>query len=553
MLVLLIVLLLMSFSAYGAVNSEGCIECHSNVKGVSHGSVSCTGCHSDIKDLPHEEKLPRPSCNLCHEKTAGAYRASIHGRKRLDCKACHRAHFPGKDKKRCFSCHGTVSHDSLPSKQKHIDILGCTGCHGKTGKGFIQVDIELKKGTIPKEVIDDDSNNVIDSGEWERLQSLLKGQVQGFHRTEVTYFLSGDPHAIRGKPVSCYDCHRDKMVFAGAKLKFSGKAAIEVAADPEIFLPRLPDIAKYKETVHGSNGIACRDCHASRDHVSDSVCGDCHAKVNAVYRGTRHAKSGATKCVDCHNPHSIKGYKQLTANERIAVCARCHGDYLKRHKWLPNRELHFKYLECSTCHSPGSTKSIVFRLGVRSDGKEKVLAYEDFAGTMGKNVRLGDMIDENMDKGVLFRELTSLYLQLQRKLGEKVYIDSSIIVTDAYHDYSVKSRREKVCTTCHSERAPFYDSMFLVVPEKDRLVYTPVKGTILSALPTSMFIDMCLLGEAKITLQDWSRLVRSDRKGRLEQIRELGFKWIDFLGILVMLIVLFLILLHGIARLIFRK
>ena len=39
--------------------------------------------------------------------------------------------------------------------------------------------------------------------------------------------------------------------------------------------------------------------------------------------------------------------------------------------------LHFDYLECSTCHSPKSTKSIVFSFSYREGNTKKVLTYND--------------------------------------------------------------------------------------------------------------------------------------------------------------------------------
>jgi predicted CXXCH cytochrome family protein len=552
--VVLLILLLIPLSLHSTIKSEDCFECHNNYKGFAHRGISCVDCHDDISSIPHKEKFLRPSCKTCHKEITEIYSKNIHEAKRLDCKGCHDVHFLDKETKGCTSCHTTITHKSLPSREKHLGVLECIACHGKAVRSEVEIGIHIKEGkALTRQTFDLDGNNVIDGGEWDNIQTFLSKNLKGAYRIDVKYYSKGSVHGIAQKPIACKNCHTDRGLFSDARLKFSGIISYEIPIESKIFIPKLPSITKYKETVHGKKGIECYDCHISQKHINDSICISCHDELYGIYKDTPHAKKGATKCTDCHNPHSIKTYKELDSKERLTVCSRCHKDYINKHKWLPNTALHFKYLECSTCHSPDSTKSIVFYFGIRERGKEKVLDYADLRDISDRDMNLVSLVDRDKNGVVISRELADFFIELKNRLKKDLFIGSSIIVTKVYHEYSVKGQREKVCATCHSEHAAFYDSMFFILPEKDKYIYIPVKGTTLSALPTSLVIDMFLLGEEKVKIEDFKKLFAAGHKERFEHIRELGLKWIDLLGILLTLLTFLLIIIHAIVRIAKRR
>ena len=70
--------------AGAALKTEDCLECHDAYEKYSHGGVACVDCHSTITSLPHADKLPRPACAVCHEKTAESFSRSLHSREGLD-------------------------------------------------------------------------------------------------------------------------------------------------------------------------------------------------------------------------------------------------------------------------------------------------------------------------------------------------------------------------------------------------------------------------------------------------------------------------------------
>ena len=86
-------LLFLSSGASAGVKTDECLDCHEGYKNYSHAGISCADCHSTITDLPHADKLPKPACAACHEKTVNKYNRSIHHEKGLACDACHRVHF----------------------------------------------------------------------------------------------------------------------------------------------------------------------------------------------------------------------------------------------------------------------------------------------------------------------------------------------------------------------------------------------------------------------------------------------------------------------------
>jgi predicted CXXCH cytochrome family protein len=530
---------------------DTCYTCHDTYKNAQHGSVSCTDCHRNIQDLPHGGNLEKPKCGQCHSNVQPAYNRSVHASRNMRCIDCHDAHSPSKERKDCRQCHANLRHPTLPSAEKHLNALNCDACHSHVSKSSIDVNVIVRKGKpVTKSAIDPDSNNILNKKEWDNLLGILQEDVS---RINTKYSARGDVHKVKKQATPCETCHAKGTLFKNASLRVSGATSFEMPVERNVFIPDLPSIEQFAGTLHGRKGVQCSDCHASQKKVTDQVCINCHKTTYNVYKSTVHASSGATVCTDCHNPHSITTYKKLNARERLNVCSRCHKDYLEKHDWLPNTMLHFDYLECSTCHSPKSTKSIAFSFSYWEGGTKKNLAYGDLRNTFVDAKNITSLIDTNRDGSVVSQELSDFFIDLKKKLKKDLFVGSSLIVTRVHHDYSSLSKKEKVCGTCHSEAAPFYESMYLVIPEEEGQVYLPVKGTTLSALPAYLFVDLSLLGEEKIKNEDIRKLFTLTGKERTAFIKELGWKWIDFFGITLFGIVIIGIVLHIIGRIMWRR
>lgn len=551
---LVFAIILFSMPVFGALKVEDCLECHEDYKAFVHGPVSCTDCHTDITELPHKEKLKKPACAECHEKARAVFTKSIHGKKGMECKECHAVHYMNKEKKYCAFCHTDVPHKSLPVKGIHLTRLQCVACHASVTATEIEVDVTISDNKpVNKLLVDGDGNGVIDAKEWSVIEAFLEQGYKDKYKINKRFIVKADVHGIEGQPAPCADCHIDRKRFGKARLKSIGSTAYDTPVDPKLFLEEIPPIARYKETVHGKRGVVCADCHVSTEKISDSVCINCHKEIFNLYKYSPHGERNAAHCTDCHNPHRIKGYKDLNAQERVAICARCHKDYISKHTWLPNTALHFHYLECTTCHSPESQKSMTFTFSRKTPQGASSLTHEEMGRLLPPGSEVGKMLDSNGDRVVSSEELGNYFLRLREKLGKQLYLDGALLVTKVYHNFTVTRHHEKECTACHSKDAPFYASMFLVVPEQEGRLYIPVKGTVLSALPISLATDMALLGEEKIRHEDIRRLFRARSEERSAFTRELGLKWIDFVGVTVAILILCFVALHAALRVFTRR
>lgn len=538
--------LILRLDAGAAVKTEECLECHDTFKGYSHEGVGCADCHSSILSLPHPDKVPKPACAACHQNTVSLYGRSIHKKKGLECTQCHDVHFLQKERKYCGSCHGDVPHTSLPSAKKHLNELVCVGCHGRPEKTDIRVSLDVAgSGGAAIDALGRDRASVIDKAEWHGLEDLLQTKLKGRYTLSKVYRVVADPHGVTEKRVECTNCHGEKGYFLDARLEISNKENVERTLDRRIFIPELPSAKEFGSTVHGKAGVSCADCHLSQKRIAEgwsenrTVCTKCHKETAEIYDSSVHARVGATHCVECHNPHRIKSYKELQAPERIAVCTRCHKDYLRKHAWLPNTSLHFSYLECADCHSPRSEKSMVFYFARKKPSGKVRLSYEDLLGLCGTDP--SNLIDHSPDN-----EIGRTFSVLRGK-DKNVIIDASIVVTRAYHDYSETNIKERRCVTCHSREAAFYNSMFFLLPCGDSTRYVPVKGTLLATYPIGTSIDFFLLGQDKIKREDFRRFLSS------EQLGGLGFKWIDFLALSVIALIVVGVTGHIILRLTVKR
>jgi predicted CXXCH cytochrome family protein len=548
--------LFLSMPSAAAVKAEECLGCHDKYEGASHKGVGCLDCHSSVTDLPHADKMPKPDCTRCHEKTVGLYKTDFHNRLGLACGRCHNVHFLNKEQKSCTSCHGSVKHAAMPSKPRHLGSLPCLACHGLPEKTELRIRVTVWGKKAPgAATIDTNGNHPVGKEEWNRLEDLLQHSFEGNYSVEKRYLISGGFHTVTTKPAPCGACHSESGYFSDALLKVGGSRSYEIPVDRRAFIPLLPASEDFSRTVHGESGVTCVDCHGSEKKTAhgwkmdSTVCAKCHTDVSEAHSQSVHVKKNAAVCVDCHNPHRIKSYRDLTAEERTAICARCHGNYVGMHRWLPNTRLHFSYLECATCHSPGSQKSMVYYFAEEENGAKAPLSYDRLVALCGqdpaKSITGGGDGETDSRIGRLFTVL--------KRRNKHIIIDASIIVTKVYHNYTETRIKEKECLSCHSRQAEFYDSMLFRLPAKESVSYIPVKGTVFSSYPIETFVDLFLLGEEKLTKRDFQVFFGLKEPRETERVASLSFKLIDFIGLFLMFLVLAGICVHVTLRLTVKR
>ncbi len=395
--------------------------------------------------------------------------------------------------------------------------------HGQPEKKGMAVRIKTKGDRrVDRSLTGRDGNQYLSKAEWDAFSDILHADNGTSYRVLTAFTAEGDSHTVSRTP----------------------------------FVPESPSRERFSKTVHGRNGVVCSDCHKpgadmTGDRPKDStVCLACHKEVQETYGRSIHARKGATRCADCHDPHNVKSYRELSANERIAVCSRCHKDYVRRHRWLPNTVLHFRYLECATCHSPQSQKGVVFYIARKANGKRLPLSHDQLVALYGSDPTPG--IRDPGDAAPADDRIGRLFTALAER-DRGLVIDASIVVTGVHHDYSETRLEEKKCVTCHSGNAVFYNSMFFVLPGKEGVEYIPVRGTLISAYPIGGFVDFFLLGENKIRKEDIYSILGKETTQRTRYTPALAFKLIDLLGLLGVVLVLGGICLHILLRVVVKR
>jgi predicted CXXCH cytochrome family protein len=287
--------------------------------------------------------------------------------------------------------------------------------------------------------------------------------------------------------------------------------------------------------------VECIDCHADLTilrvgeafqvkGLKTPVCANCHADVMAEYKNSLHAKVSEKICFGCHDPHSSVPFRGLSVGQRQAICAKCH-DPEQGHDWLPQRELHFKALECTMCHAPEAEKGIVFYLQrVTEGGKVERLEYGEVAKLLGmEGPDLGKLIDRDGNGFLEDREvLVFLQLLKERSPRKNIELGVRVLVLKPSHNYT-KGTTAKDCSLCHSSQAGFYSKLIMEIPEYGGGIRTlRMDKSILAGIHAiSATGSFYLLGEGRLTKRDIVDF--------LFMVRKIGYKWLDVIGILFIL------------------
>jgi len=187
-----------------------------------------------------------------------------------------------------------------------------------------------------------------------RSQFGLAGLALGFSLLLVIMSLSAAPVAAAppaqgDKPTdeTCLACHQQ----AGMTVQIGGQS-----------LPLTIDVEAFSASVHGTEAIACVDCHTNitgfphpevtasspRDFSLElyPVCQQCHTEqyekvLDSVHqRALAAGNTNAAVCTDCHNPHTQprlthKDTGELLLGARLVIpqtCAKCHNAIYETYK-----------------------------------------------------------------------------------------------------------------------------------------------------------------------------------------------------------------------------
>jgi len=298
---------------------------------------------------------------------------------------------------------------------------------------------------------------------------------------------------------------------------------------------RFIDPLRVARSAHARKGIGCTSCHEGITSISpeekfphrrgiEPKCAECHQKEAAEYDKSLHAQVSKKLCFSCHNPHYSVSFRSMSGDERKGICLKCH-DATRTHLWLPQKELHFNYLECTSCHSlKAQIGMTIFMVDKAEGSKEAVLNFSQLQPFLDPGKTLVETLDRDANGTISDVELFSFMKSVQEGGISTAGLEVRILVLNPVHDFSSKGEKARDCTLCHSKDARFYSTILLEIPDKDGGFTTlPVdKGILVSRGPGPFMVDFYLLGESKIR--------REDLEDLLLVVRRIGFKWLDLLG-----------------------
>ena len=270
---------------------------------------------------------------------------------------------------------------------------------------------------------------------------------------------------------ACLECHGSSDI-----LEMSGEERLEMVIPApekqEVYKGELTlyvDYEKFRSTVH--RDLSCIDCHNDIEDIPHTQrlgmvdCAQCHEEIVGQYNKSKHATVSHRLCFECHNPHATTSFRKLSQQERMGICLQCHGG--NGHRWLPQRELHFQYLECTVCHAPKAEKGLFFQLTAEGkDGKRFNLSYrqlEEF--TRGYSGDVAKAIDRNGSGIVEVHEINRFIAKLKEQGVQSPRLEEKVLVLQPYHNYTDEAEQIKDCTLCHVSGALFYSQVMLRLPE----------------------------------------------------------------------------------------
>jgi cytochrome b subunit of formate dehydrogenase/uncharacterized protein with PIN domain len=336
-----------------------------------HAEIECNMCHMDLMgaDIPHEEKLEKVDCSICHSDQAEQFDQSLHGQaiERGDnlaptCTSCHGTHdvlsASAPDSpiavmqipRMCGQCHreGTTVSETREIHQDHIltnyqdSIHGvglfrkgltvtavCTSCHTAH---FVLPHTDVRS-SISKEKIADTC---------EQCHATIEAVHQKVIRGELW---EKQPHLVPAC-VDCHEPHQIRKVFYTEGM--ANRDCMQCHADPNLSVTRGGEnvslFVNEDELARSRHArTACVQCHTGSnpshqrpcDTVAEKVdCSICHAETVTEYQASSHglllAKGSpdAPACENCHGTHGVLASTNPdspTFSRNVpGLCADCH-------------------------------------------------------------------------------------------------------------------------------------------------------------------------------------------------------------------------------------
>ena len=329
-----------------------CATCHADVVRLLAGSIhngaggpQCVACHGD-----HFHRVPRitqmtqrvqeSACRNCHAGEATAWMKSVHGKSGgVFCLSCHGGsphsiHAPAQagtpaQNAVCLACHaadvGKASSTAHGKILRSADPrLDCLACHGHNPHAITETAMET-----PAQ------------------QSALCATCHADVSRQLAGSAHGNTEVQDGSRPVCVTCHGQNFhaVTPTSHLSPAEKVAECRRCHPLNAKLLAGSVHAHADTKTGKPAPDCLTCHGGGNphavippaklspHQQMAPCVTCHRDLSPFLDSGVHDRPDKVPgdhptCLSCHgaNPHGIAPSKHLTAQQKVALCARCHTD-----------------------------------------------------------------------------------------------------------------------------------------------------------------------------------------------------------------------------------
>ncbi len=306
-------------------------------------------------------------------------------------------------------------------------------------------------------------------------------------------------HSIENS--ECLDCHSDTSI---ARNESEG-------INEEIVL----DVGKFSYSVHNVNGIGCVDCHSDISELNydnevphavslEAVnCSGCHEEEGKAYLNSVHRKAKGKgvniPCYACHEYHYTQHLEGASVTEREnAFCLKCHCAE-KFHDWLPQKEMHFSFVECTVCHAPDAPRHIHLRFFDYS--RNRFLEAKDIFEALGADYdTFQGMLDKDANGILDPKEFENLVLMLRQKNILGTFHGELVSELQPVIHHVNRGEAKRDCETCHLPTSPFFDSVtFPLLRPDNTMDHITVAREVLESYYVSHFYA---LGGTRVRLLD---------------------------------------------------
>ncbi len=269
----------------------------------------------------------------------------------------------------------------------------------------------------------------------------------------------------------CLGCHNDEGLERKAK------------AGGELYESLYVDEAKFNKSVHHQNDIACIDCHVDIEELTDDDvphpinltmvdCAMCHDEQAEAVDNSVHSKANGSgrriaSCTSCHESHYVNYLSSASVAERENnFCGKCHNPS-NSHDWLPKKEAHFAFVECTVCHAPDVPRHIHLRLFDLMT--QKLYEGSEILASLGiTNEEFMPLVDADKDGVISRKEFETLELMLRQKnVYATFHAELVAEMQPVVHQVNTVDNATKDCKMCHSATSTLFDAVTIVIPGED--------------------------------------------------------------------------------------